>query len=243
MINKDNLKNEYLKNIDMLKEISNKRDVLEEKGNNIDNKARELINSKQFEDWKKYVKETKEQTIKIEYNKKLCDIGAGLVENNLIIIKRYLLNEFLELYKNKYATKNIGEKTKEKLQNEFKEYVKNNYDIDIYPYYSMRYFNFGNEVELSLTFNDLTYYYTIRDEKLTYYLRDNRISYYYGNNIEYTDVNNINNTADNILSDYNDTIKEIKELKEKMEKLRDNNNINKTGGLSNLYINYDFKNI
>lgn len=184
-----------------------------------------------------YSKQTKE----INNNIKILYTMQEIILNNFLHMQQQLLKELLGIYKDKYINKRIGEKTKEKIQEEFNNYILNNYNIESYCYINTRYNYNDEEIEIFLYFKDMYYQYELKQEKIKYNKNTQEEYYYYYNEIEYTPTEEIEEKAEKLYNDYIESMQKIKELKAQIENIREENNINNRCCLKSTYI--DIKDI
>lgn len=171
------------------------------------------------------IEEYKKRDLQIKKNKeteKLNKIKIALLKNNI----QYLFKMDFEGIKteiiNVYNTKNIGEKTKEKLQNIVKEYFKNNFDINISCYIN-HISNYSGPLGLEISldflneegFKSFVFSYDqvfrITFMKHNYNNYELEISYY--NNIDhYIPIEDITKEAKKLINEHNKAKKQIEKL-------------------------------
>ena len=178
-------------------------------------------------DYKILLDDYSKQTKEINNNIKILYTMQEIILNNFLYIQQQLLKELLEIYKNKYVNKRIGEKTKAKIQDDFNNYILNNYNIECYCYINQN-INYKNEFEtkISLYFKDMYYQYELKQEEIRYNNTTKEEYYYYYNTIEYTQVNKIEEKAKKLRYNYDKNISKIQELKKQIENIREENNKN-----------------
>jgi hypothetical protein len=207
-----------------LKENKNKIEEIKKDNYNIKKKREELDNQARFLYNNNYEKFC-------ENDKKIKDCNKKLELNNLKIA--ILKNNIHYLFRNDFAAleermidywenKKIGEKTKEKIENEIKDFFRNNYDVNIRGYVSIRNDYYAQEFKVTLYFLDEN---NCKDYTLNYneefeivlskssYNNYELVKNYYSNIVEYIELKDIEQKAKELLKDYNKT-------KEKIEKLR-----------------------
>lgn len=163
----------------------------------------------------------------------------SLLLNNLLHIQRELLNESAEVLKNsKYYLKPFGEKTKEKMQNEIKEYLKNKYDIELYVYINQsqeytrdKFHNYEWCYEIEVIYQDYYYEYGLKQEKIRVF--QNNVYFYYYDDIEYTKLQELENKANKIIEKNQKAEEKIETLRKEIEKLKYSNNKDIKGFLHN----------
>lgn len=207
-------------------ELKKKNYELNENIKTLEEKTRYLYHNN-YEEFKNNDNKIKELKNKIKLNK----IKIAILKNNI----HYLFKMDFEGIKAKmldyYENKKIGEKTKEKMENELQEYFKNNYDINIRCYISLN--NDYSYNELSFTFyflnnegyKDFTLDYNeefkIQFAKYKYNNYELTINYY--NNInEYIEIKEINKKANNLLKEYTKTTEKIEKLRLQQKELYHN---------------------
>ena len=116
--------------------------------------------------WKDYqANNIDSQTYNNEYKEytnkqKVSDTMQQILLNNLLHIQQQLLKELLEIYKTKYIKSRLGIATKEKIQNHFNSYIKDNYNIDVYSYITIHNnYKDENEIQISICYKDMYYQY------------------------------------------------------------------------------------
>ena len=209
----ENLKENKIK----IKELKKDNYNLREKIKELEEKTVYLYNNN-YDEFLKNDEMIKKLKSKIELN----NLKIAILKNNI----HYLFkNDFAPLEEkmlNYWETKKIGEKTKEKIENEIKEYFKNNYDVNVGNYISIKNDYYSKSFEIGLYFlNDNNFRdYTLEyNEEFTINLSKSKYNNYelvkcYTNNIiEYIELKDLNNKAKELLKEYNKT-------KEKIEKLR-----------------------
>ena len=186
-----------------------------------------------------------------------------MIQNNLYNLINY---DFKKIIYNEiffpYTSKNIGDKTKEKIINEIKSYFKNNYNIDIYFYFVCDYnykgelfnVNFNlNIIDISKRYNNNIVEYnsclyidkeiaiTAKDLlKVKYNELDAHFIYNYDENLTYNIIDNINEEAQKIYKTTTKNNEKIKKIIEEFEKTKKENNEllkNNLYNIKNLYIN------
>lgn len=166
------------------------------------------------------IKETRETIKKLE-------LQQDLLINNLLHIQQKLLNELMQLFLKNHKNKRIGEKTKEKIQNEFNYYIKEKYDIEVYCYINSKLdYNEKEKIEIYLSYKDFYYIYNLKNEKIIYSYNDDAFKLYYYNDAKFINLNNIEKEAVKIFNNYNKSMEQLKELEKKQDQIRTKNNDN-----------------
>lgn len=149
-----------------------------------------------------------------------------LIDNLYYITHHYIFEDIKTIF-NKYITKNIGDKTRDKIQNEIEEFIKNKYNIDISIYIRRDIWIRSYEYQISLHYNDFEHEYQVNDNiKITYRIEDNNYSYY-RTQLNFIELDKINSYINRIMKEK----KEIEEKQEEIEKLKSEFNSNMGGKL------------
>lgn len=166
------------------------------------------------------IKENRETIKKLE-------LQQDLLINNLLHIQQNLLNELMQLFLKNHKNKRIGEKTKEKIQNEFNYYINEKYDIEVYSYIkSVLDYNNNEKIEIYLSYKDFYYNYNLKNEQIIYSYNDDAFKLYYYNQANYINLNNIEKEANKIYLNYINSLKQLKQLEKKQDDVREKNNNN-----------------
>lgn len=219
----ENLK-ENVKKIEDLKKENYK---FKTKIDKLIDKSTELYH-KNYDQFKINDKKIKNYKKKIELN----NIKIAILKNNI----HYLFKMDFEGIKRKileyFINKKIGEKTREKIENEIKEYFKNNYNINIACYISAKNKIYYNNSILNYK---IIFYFLNDDNYKSYILeyneefsiefdielkenKENNIKTYYYNNInEYININDLNSKANELLKEYIKTINKIEKLRKEQQ--------------------------
>ena len=265
---KENLKENYNKNIKEFEEIEKKiKKTIEEKRKITEKleKNTTLFLNKEIQEEAFLQNETK---IKIDKERNISKIQVLEIQKRIILNNLYSLINFdfkKIIYNNiylKYTSKNIGEKTKEKIQNEVKNYFKTNYNLNIYFYFNKNYNYNGylNDIDFKIYLMDekkeynnriLEYStclymdgstpYHIGDLfKVTHNLENAHFIYNYDENIIYNIIDNTEKEAKRIFTTSKKLNEKASKLLEEFEKMKkENNNLFKNNlyDFENLYIN------
>jgi hypothetical protein len=222
-----NLNKKYYNSRELLQKTSDAMQLLADAQKKL---CYEKLTKENYEDYKKRDKEISD---KIKINNTMQEI----LLNNFLYIQQELLNELLEIYKTKYINKRIGEKTKEKIQDDFNSYILDNYNIECYCYIKQNTtYNYELETRIYLYFKDLYYQYELKQEEIRFNNTTQEQYLYYYNKIDYTNTEEIEEKAKELRNNYNKTIEKIKELKKEIEKAREENNNNNRCCLKSTYI-------
>lgn len=267
-IKKENLKENYIKNIEKLNKIEKeivkatneeniKKQEIEENTDKFLNETIEKNEFLQIEAQKRLEKKKKEA------KKQVLQIEKGLILNNLYNLinfdfKKIIYNDIFY----KYTSKNIGDKTKEKIFNEVKDYFKNNYNIDVYFYFIRNYncngFLYDIDFKIALIDTQKQYNnkileystclymdgateYHINDLlKVKYNNENGHFIYNYDENFIYNIIDNTEEEAKKIYTTSKKLNKKIDKLLKEFETLKKENNAlfkNNLYDFKNLYIN------
>ena len=165
---------------------------------------------------------------KIADDMNIIDLAIQIAKNNIdLSLNEIVEKELLPIIK-KYKNKRIGEKTKEKIGNEIKEYVKNKYNFIIYFNMYQEYyftgirisFNFYTEDNIQIGYiekcsNEKEYNENTFDKLYNYYC-----------NLDYNYINNVKEYAKTL---YIKTIKSKKKIDDLRKQIdNEKNNINKS---------------
>ena len=224
------MKNKYIETRQKLQDNKDLIQSLNEQQNEICNNYKDL-NENNIQDYKR---EQEENYKKIHY----VETEQEILLNNLLYIQQQLLTELLEIFKSKYIDKRIGEKTKEKIQNDFNTYILGNYNIECYCYISQCLsYREQLETKISLYFADYYYVYDLKQEQLKYNHETKENYFYYYRNIkEYTNIEEIEEQAKRLRDNYDLSLQKIKALKKEIEKIRGENNENNFACIKSTYI-------
>jgi hypothetical protein len=219
----------YYDNKMLMQNLQDELQAIKEKEDNL---YKISINDENYEDFKNECnKMTKYKNINIT--------SKEIILNNFLHIQQNLLKELLEIFKNKYIKSRIGEKTKEKIQNDFNNYILDNYNIECYSHINQK-INYKNEFEtkISLYFKDFYYQYELKQEEIRYNHFDNESYLYYYNETEYTPTEEIKEKAELLYNNYTENMERIRELKKEIENIREENNKDNKCCIKSTYIDY-----
>lgn len=218
----ENLK-ENVKEIEKIKKEIYK---LKESNNKLEDIKVELYHNN-YEEFTKNDNTIKNNKKKIELN----NLKIAILKNNIHFLFR---NDF-EGIKSKildyYENKNIGEKTKKKIEEEIKEYFKKNYNINICCYIGIEKDDYRYKMEIEFAFlteegyrNYILEYneeYKIVFEKAKYNNYELKI-YNYNNIVEYVEIKDLNKKAKELFKEYTKTIEKIEKLRLQQKELYHN---------------------
>lgn len=213
----EKLKEKYASTRQLLQDSRDYYQSLQEEQKALDKQFKEIdYKSNEFKD---YIEKSKDLKEKQDKNTMLEEV----LTNNLISIQQELLQIALDYFKENYKNKRLGEKTREKYQNEVQDLINKNYNIDIYCYLKQKEtYNNTLEYEISIYYKDYYYNYRLKDEAIIYNVTNDAKYLYYYNKIEYIDTNNIDKYINELYQNMENTKKELetleKELNEKINK-------------------------
>ena len=182
----EKLEEKYRSTQQLLQNSKEYNHYLQDEQKRLDQQVKEIdLKSNEFE---QYIEKSKELKEKQDKNDMLKDI----LTNNLLSIQQDLLEIALNYFKENYKNKKLGQKTKEKYQNEVKELINKNHNIDVYCYLRQKE-TYNNTVEYEISINYKDYYYIniLGNEKVIYNITKDEEYLYYYNRINYIDTDNI----------------------------------------------------
>lgn len=218
----ENLKENKIKIEELKRDNYNTKEKIKE----LDEKRPNLYNNN-YEEFTKNEILIKKYQNKIELNK----IKIAVLKNNIHFLFK---NDFASLEEKMvyyWENRNIGEKTKQKIENEIKEYFKDNYNVNIGNYISVKNNHYSREFEITLYFlnNDNFRDYTLEyneEFKIIFsksqYNNNELVKSYYSNIVEYVELKDLNNRAKELLKEYNKTKEKIEKLKMQQKELYHN---------------------
>lgn len=213
-------------NIKEFNRIKKENYSIKEKIDNLVDQSTTLYHSN-YEQFTANEKQIKQYKNKIELNK----IKLAIIKNNL----HYFLKMDFEGIKQKmidiYETKTIGEKTREKMQNEIKAYYKENFNVNISCYISFDNFLENKCIVFTFSFlNDENYRsyeleyneeFRINFEKRKCNNFELQVLYY--NNIDHNiNISDITKTAKDLQKEYTKTVEKIEKLRIQQKELYHN---------------------
>lgn len=225
------MKQKLQKDLQLLMDLNNEYEEKEKDAKKVVEERREY--RKTIKLFSKMTKEEEEAIAKyckqekqIENDKEVINIAIQITKNNIDLSLNEIVDKELIPIIQKYKNKRIGEKTKEKIANEIKEYAKEKYNFIVYfNMYQDYYFT-----NISLLFG----FYTENAKKIgtiekcsnekEYNENTFNDLYNYNVNIDYTYINDAKNYADKLYIAMEDSKKKIDELKKQID--NEKNNIN-----------------
>lgn len=205
------LKEKYASTQQLLQNHKEYMQSLQDEQETLDQQIKDVdYKSSKFAD---YIKKSNELKEKQDKNKLLEEI----LTNNLISIQQDLLQIALDYFKENYKDKRLGEKTKEKYQNEVVELISKNYSIDINCYLRQKEtYNNTLEYAIYIQFKDYYYINTLDSEKVIYNITKDESYLYYYNKIEYININKKDMYIDYIYMNLKEGKKELETLEKEL---------------------------
>ena len=160
-------------------------------------------------EFKNYIEKSNELKERQDKNKLLEEV----LTNNLISIQQELLEIALDYFKENYKDKRLGEKTKEKYQNEVQDLINKNYNIDVHCYLRQKE-TYNNTVEYAIYIQFKDYYHinALNSEKVIYNITNDEKYLYYYNKIDYIDIDNIDKYVNELDQNMANARKELETL-------------------------------
>ena len=224
----EKLEEKYRKTQQLLQNSKEYNHYLQDGQKELDKQFKDIdFKSNEFE---QYIEKSKELKEKQDKNDMLKDI----LTNNLLSIQQDLLEIALNYFKESYKNKKLGQKTKEKYQNEVKELINKNYNIDVYCYLRQKEtYNSTVEYEISINYKDYYYINILGNEKVIYNITNDEKYLYYYNRINYTDTDNLNQYIDELYKKITTYSEELNILEKELNKKIDTYNGLCIGALNN----------
>lgn len=224
----EKLREKYASTRQLLQDSEDYNQSLQEEQKALDKQFKEIdYKSNEFKDYMEKSKDLKEKQDK---NTMLEEV----LTNNLISIQQELLQIALDYFKENYKNKRLGEKTREKYQNEVQDLINKNYNIDVYCYIIQKdTYNNTLEYKILIYYKDYYYINVLKNESIVYNITNDEEHLYYYNKIEYIDINNIDKYIDELYQNMENTKKELETLEEEL-----NEKINKYNALCVGSLNY-----
>lgn len=213
----EKLKEKYASTRQLLQDSKEYYQSVQEEQKELDKQFKEIdYKSDEFKDYME-----KSNGLKEKQNKN--ELLQEVLNNNLISIQQELLKLALDYFKENYKDKRLGQKTKEKYQNEVQDLINKNYNIDVYCYLRQKEtYNNTLEYGISIYFKDYYYINILKDEAIIYNVANDEEYLYYRNKIDYIDTDNIEQYVNELYQNMENTKKEVetlaKELNEKINK-------------------------
>lgn len=223
----EKLKEKYASTRQLLQDSKDYYQSLQDEQKTMDQQVKEIdFKSNEF---KHYVEKSKELQEKLSKNTLLNDI----LTNNLISIQQDLSEIALNYFKENYKSKRLGQKTIEKYQNEVKELINKNYNIDVYCYLRQKEtYNNTAEYAIYIQFKDYYYINALNSEKVIYNITNDEEYLYYYNKIEYIDTNNIDKYINELYQKLTNYSEELDIFEKELNKKIDTYNSLCVGALS-----------
>lgn len=229
----EKLKEKYASTRQLLQDSKDYYQSLQEEQKELDQQFKEIdYKSDEFKD---YIEKSNELKERQDKNKLLEEV----LTNNLISIQQELLEIALDYFKENYKDKRLGEKTKEKYQNEVQDLINKNYNIDVYCYLRQKEtYNSTIEYAIYIQFKDYYYINTLNSEKVIYNITNDEGHLYYYNKIEYIDTNNIDKYINESYQNIANARKELETLEKVLNDKIDTYNKICVGSLNYRRINH-----
>lgn len=229
----EKLKEKYASTRQLLQDSKDYYQSLQEEQKTLDKQFKEIdYKSDEFKD---YIEKSNELKEKQDKNLMLDEV----LTNNLISIQQELLEIALDYFKENYKDKRLGEKIKEKYQNEVQDIINKSYNIDVYCYLRQKE-TYNNTIEYAIYIQFKDYYYVnaLNSEKVIYNITNDEDYLYYYNKIEYIDKNNIEQYVDELYQNMANAKKELETLEKVLNDKIDEYNKKCIGSLNYRRINH-----
>ena len=233
----EKLKEKYASARQLLQDSRDYCQSLQEEQKTLDQQFKEI--DYKSDEFKNNIEKSNELKEKQDKNLMLEEV----LTNNLISIQQDLLQIALDYFKENYKDKRLGEKTKEKYQNEVQDLINKNYNIDVYCYLRQKE-TYNNTVEYTIYIQFKDYYYinALNSEKVIYNITNDEDYLYYYNKIEYIDIDNIDKYIDELYQNMENTKKELETLEKVLNSKIDEYNKICVGSLNYRRINHIYLN-
>lgn len=165
---------------------------------------------------------------KIADDMNIIDLAIQIAKNNIDLSLNEIVEKELIPIIQKYKNKRIGEKTKEKIGNEIKEYVKNKYNFIVYFHMYQEYYFSGVRISFNFYTEDNIKIGHIEKASNEKEYNENTFNnlYNYYCNLDYNYINNVKEYAKTL---YIKTIKSKKKIDDLRKQIdNEKNNINKS---------------
>ena len=164
---------------------------------------------------------------KIAEDIKIIDLAIQVAKNNIDLSLNEIVDKELIPIIQKYKNKRIGEKTKEKIANEIKEYIKEKYNFIVYFNMYQEFYFTG--IRVSFDFYDKDHKKIGNIEKASDEKEYNQNTfnnlYNYNVNLDYNYINDVKEYAKTLYNEKTKSKEKIEELRKQISNER--NNINK----------------
>lgn len=207
----EKLKEKYASTRQLLQDSTDYNQSLQEEEKALDQQFKEIdYKSNEF---KNYIEKSNELKERQDKNTMLGEV----LTNNLISIQQELLEIALVYFKENYKNKRLGQKTKEKYQNEVQELINKSYNIDVYCYLRQKE-TYNNTIEYAIYIQFKDYYYinALNSEKVIYNITNDEDYLYYYNKIDYIDIDNIDKYINELYQNMENTKKELETLEKEL---------------------------
>lgn len=174
----------------------------------------------------KMTKEEKETIAKyckqgeqIDRDMEVISLAIQVAKNNIDLSLNEIVEQELIPIIKKYKDKRIGEKTKEKIGNEIKEYVKDKYNFIVYFNMFQEYYFTGIRISFNFYTDDnikIGHIEKCSDEKGYNEKTFNNLYNYYCN-LDYNYINNVKEYADKLYISMQDSKKKIGDLRKQID--------------------------
>lgn len=211
------------KNIKLIEKLKKENNKLKEQKINLSNLSRELYHN----DYTKFC-ENDNKIIKIDKDIELNNIKLAILKNNLYYLIAKAFEEIKKDIVYTFENKNIGEKTKENLQEKIQKFYNEKYNIDIRCWINLDKDTYYHKMELDFYFLNAEGYNSYildGDEHFSIYIEKWQSNNYettirFNHNIEtYVELENLNKTTKFLHKEYTKTINKIDSLKEQQKQL------------------------
>lgn len=215
----EKLREKYASTRQLLQDSRDYYQSLQDGQKELDKQFKEIdYKSNEFKDYMKKSNELKEKQDKNE-------MLEEVLTNNLISIQQDLLQIALDYFKENYKEKRLGEKTKEKYQNEVEDLINKNYNIDVYCYLRQKEtYNDAIEYKISIYYKDYYYINELKNESIVYNITNDEKYLYYYNKIEYIDTDNIEQYINELYQKLTSYREELDMLEKELNKKIDSYN-------------------
>ena len=219
-------------NVEKIEKLKKENYTINKKIDSLVDVSTELYhkNYEKFSENEKTIKKYKKQ---LELNK----IKESIIKNNIHYLFKMDFEGIKEKILDYFINKKIGEKTKEKIENEIKEYFKNNFDVKISCYITQKASIYYDYTRKGFK---IVFYFLNDDGYKSYILnyneefsiefeievkenQENNIKTYYYNNInDYIELKDLNKQTIQLLNEYNKTIEKIEKSRKQLKEVYHN---------------------